>query len=254
MRIIFLGNNWAAWRIAEWLSEQDEEIVAAAVHPPGREKYRDEIVRCLGLEDYRVFEASQLHTSEVLDSVRHLKPEIGISAYFGYILRAEFLDLLAAGCINVHPAFLPYNRGAYPNVWSIVEGTPAGVTIHYIDEGIDTGDIIVQREVPVEPFDTGETLYRRLEREAVSLFREAWPDIRAGNIARVPQDRGQGTSHRVMDVNQIDEIDPEAEYRAKELIDILRARTFPPHPGAYIRVGNRKVFLRLSLTNKEEPD
>ena len=89
---------------------------------------------------------------------------------FGYILRPNFLRLIPRGCVNVHPALLPYNRGAYPNVWSIVDGSPAGVTIHFVDEGIDTGDIIAQAQVVIEPVDTGESLYRKLERGAVALF------------------------------------------------------------------------------------
>ncbi len=252
MRIVFLGNNWVAWKIAEWLREQNEEVVAAVVHPPEKEKYREEILSSLGLEDSRVFDASQLRDGQVVVSLRNLSPQIGISAYFGYIMRPDFLELLPAGCINVHPAFLPYNRGAYPNVWSIVEGTPAGVTIHYVDDGIDTGDIIAQREISVEPVDTGETLYHRLERAALELFRETWPKVRSGEVTRVAQDPELGTLHRVRDVEQIDEIDLEASYRARELIDILRARTFPPNPGAYVREGDRKVYLRLSLMYEDE--
>lgn len=249
-----MGNNWVAWKIAEWLGAQDDQVVAAIVHPPEVARYREEILQSLRLPDSQVFESHQLHDEQVLDALRHLQPEMGVSVYFGYVLRAEFLDLLPAGCINVHPAFLPYNRGAYPNVWSIVDGSPAGVTIHFVDEGIDTGDILVQKEVAVEPVDTGESLYRKLEREAVSLFREAWPQIRTGDITGAPQDKEQGTFHRIADVRRIDEIDLDAEYSARELIDVLRARTFPPHPGTYIRLGDRKVFLRLKLIEEGEQE
>ncbi|MHC4092052.1 MAG: formyltransferase family protein, partial [Planctomycetota bacterium] len=174
MRILFLGNNWVGWQIARWLRERDETIVGAVVHASGDGRYAEEIVRDACVDGRNVFDAAQLDCPEVLRAVRALQPEIGVVAFLGHILRPEFIDLFPAGCINVHPAYLPYNRGAYPNVWSIVEQTPAGATIHYLDEGIDTGDIIARRSEPVEPVDTGRSLYRKLELLCVDLFKETW--------------------------------------------------------------------------------
>jgi methionyl-tRNA formyltransferase len=116
-----------------------------------------------------------------------------------------------------------------------------------MDEGIDTGDIIARRQVAPNPVDTGETLYFRLEAAALQLFKETWPLIRAGQAPRISQDRSEGSSHRVKDVEALDEIDLEQSYPARELIDILRARTFPPYNGAYFRLGQQKIFMRLHL-------
>ena len=139
MRILYFGNNWVAWKIAGWLREQNEEIVGLVLHPPKRRKYGEEIMNSVGVSSARTFDGSQLHRPEVIEAISELNPRIGISVLFGYILKREVLDLTPAGCVNIHPALLPYNRGAYPNVWSIIERTPAGVTIQYIDEGVDTG-------------------------------------------------------------------------------------------------------------------
>ncbi|MHC5002850.1 MAG: formyltransferase family protein, partial [Planctomycetota bacterium] len=138
-------------------------------------------------------------------------------------------------------------RGGYPNVWSIIDRTPAGATLHYIDEGVDTGPVIAQRRVEVGPTDTGATLYRRLERACVDVFRDTWPDLARGSIRAAPQDPSAGTSHRDRDVKEIDRIDLDATYRARDLIDLLRARTFPPHRGAYFVEGGRRIYLRLEL-------
>ena len=127
------------------------------------------------------------------------------------------------------------------------------MTLHTIDEGIDTGDILVQREVAQDPTDTGESLYRKLETASVELFRDSWPDIKANLIVPSPQDPGAGTYHRTWDVDKIDLIDPDATYRAGDLIDILRARTFPPYKGAYVEKDGRKTYLRLSLQQDGEP-
>lgn len=247
MRILFFGNNWVGWQIMDRLRACDEEIVGLVLHPPERRKHGEEIICSAGVDPAYVFDGSRLRDTDVSAAIQELKPEIGISALFGYILRWDILALMPAGCVNVHPAFLPYNRGAYPNVWSIVEGTPAGVTIHYMDEGVDTGDIIAQRQVVVEPVDSGESLYRKLELACVELFQEAWPLIRAGQAPRITQSNEGSTYHRVRDVEGIDEIDLDRRYTARELINILRARTYPPYQGAYFRDGPRKVYIQLQL-------
>ena len=252
VRILFLGNNWVGWQTIRWLKDQGEEIAGLVLHPRHRQKFGDEMLGSAGVDPKFVFDGARLREAKVLESIRALKPDIGVSVFFGYILRPDFLAVPPAGCINLHPSFLPYNRGTYPNVWSILEGTPAGATLHYVDPGVDTGDIITQRRVEVEPTDTAETLYRRLEHACVQLFTEAWPLVREGRAPRFSQTGEQGTSHRAQDVERIDEIDLQATYRAQDLIDLIRARTFPPHPGAYFRSGGRKVYLRLQFEYDDE--
>lgn len=247
MKIFYFGNNLVGCKILRYLVEQDEEIIGLAVHPHDRSKYRNEIIQISGLDESFIFDGSRLSEPDIMESISKLRPEIGISVFFGYIISSNLLDIFPLGCINVHPSFLPYNRGAYPNVWSILEGTPAGATIHYVNSGIDTGDIIAQEEVPVEPIDTGKTLYHKLEYACVKIFMDAWPIIRAGNACCIPQSDNKSTYHRSKDVEKIDEIDLNRTYMARELIDTIRARTFSPYPGAYFLSGKRKVYMRLQL-------
>ena len=96
--------------------------------PPHKRKYGDEIIRGAQVSPAHIFDGSRLRQTEVLQAIKALQPDIGLSVLFGYILRPECLDLFPAGVVNLHPAYLPFNRGVYPNVWSIVEGTPSGVT------------------------------------------------------------------------------------------------------------------------------
>jgi methionyl-tRNA formyltransferase len=95
-------------------------------------------------------------------------------------------------------------------------------------------------------------LYRRLEFASLELFKETWPAVRAGNAPRLAQNRAAGTRHRASDVEDIDEIDLEASYKARDLLNVMRARTFSPYPGAYFRDGGRKVRLRLALAFDDE--
>lgn len=253
MKIVFFGNNRVGWEVITYLKELGEELAALVVHPIAKAAYRDQIIEASPNAFNRIIEAGQGRWHDRLLELAFLRPEIGVSAFFGYRLPPEVLDLFPKGCINLHPALLPYNRGSYPNVWSIVDQTPAGATIHYMDTGIDTGDIIAQKKVDVELIDTGETLYRKLETACTDLFRETWPIIRrGGDIPRKSQIWQTGTTHRVSDVERLDEIDPDKTYSAKDLINILRARTFPPHRGAYIRDGRKRIYLSLQLRVEED--
>ena len=236
----------------EWLKAEGEEIVGLVVHPAEKGKYREEILSASKLDDARIFEGPALRDTQSVETILGLNADIGVSAYFGYLIGPEMLKALPKGCVNVHPSMLPFNRGAYPNVWTIVDRTPAGATIHFVEEGVDTGDIIAQMEVSVEPTDTGQSLYRKLERASLELFKSTWPLIATGTNTRIPQSEGEGTHHRVKDVERIDEIDLDGTYKAGDLIDLLRARTFPPYKGAYFTVDGRRVYLRLELEYGDE--
>ena len=251
MRTLLFVNNWVGSQVVAWLRERGETLVGLVMHPEGRQRYGREILAAAALPSERVFDGSRLDTPETLAALRALEPDIGVSAYFGYILRRPILSLPAAGCVNLHPAYLPYQRGANPNVWSLLEeGTPAGATLHYMDEGVDTGDIIHQRQLVVAPTDTGATLYRRLELLALEVFQEGWPLLAAGT--RRPQDPSAGCTHRMRDLAPLDEIHLDESYRARDLINLLRARTFPPYHGAYFRAGQKKVYIRIELSEEED--
>lgn len=252
MRIIYCANNLVGWKILSWLKERKENIVGLIVHSPDTQKYGEKIISVFDFPDDKIFYGNSLDDQKTLDAIRHLKPDIAISVYFGYIFNKPFLDLFPKGCINLHPAYLPYNRGAYPNVWSIIDGTPAGTTLHYVNEGIDSGDIIFQKQIVTTIADTGETLYHRLESASIDIFKETWPKILAGDIHPLSQKIQEGTYHNVNDVDKIDEIDLNRNYNAGELINILRARTFPPHNGAYIIQNQKKIYVNIQLLDETE--
>lgn len=250
MNYVYLANNRVGAEIIRWLVDQGHPPVGVVVHPADRSKHRAKIMEAAGLTHEHILEAPALHTQTGVEWLELHEPDWLVSVSFGYLLKANVLAIPKHGAVNLHPALLPYNRGAYPNVWSIVEHTPAGVTMHFIDPGVDTGDIISQREVPVLPTDTGATLYARLEEAALELFIETWPRLYLNDLPRRPQPAG-GTSHRVADVERIDRIDPNQLIRAGDLIDIIRARTFSPHKGVYLDLGDCRIYLRLELIAEE---
>jgi methionyl-tRNA formyltransferase len=127
-------------------------------------------------------------------------PEYFIISYgYRHKIKKEVIDALPGRIINLHISYLPWNRGADPNLWSWVYDTPKGVTIHYIDEGIDTGDIILRKIVrfPEHP-RTLRTTYEKLHKEIQKLFKENWQNIKTGNCHRI-KPRSHGSYHNSSD-------------------------------------------------------
>jgi methionyl-tRNA formyltransferase len=129
-------------------------------------------------------------------------PDFIVSYGYRHIIKKDVLLRYTDRAINLHIAYLPWNRGADPNFWSFVEGTPKGVTIHYLDEGIDTGDIIAQKQVTFSESDTLRTSYDKLQEEIQALFKDNWASIRTGECSRKKQE-GKGTFHRLKDKERL---------------------------------------------------
>jgi len=129
-----------------------------------------------------------------LDELKRFLPDIIISYGYRFILGKEIFSFPMLGTINLHISYLPWNKGADPNFWSHIERTPKGVTIHYINEGIDTGDIIAQRIVVFFEDDTLKTSYVQLQVAIQNLFLKYWPSIKNGDSPRIKQ-VGKGSFH-----------------------------------------------------------
>jgi len=173
MKLLFLSNNSVSKHLIEWLSSHTE--------------------------------LSLLTEKLTIEKIEELKPDIIISYSYKYILGAELLAKLPNRFVNLHISLLPYNRGADPNAWSFLENTPKGVSIHLIDEGIDTGDILFQKEVIFD--ETSETLgnsYQILHEEIQALFRKNWDIIKNNSVQSQPQ-TGIATFHKASEFAEIKE-------------------------------------------------
>ncbi len=147
------------------------------------------------------------HTEEPLQAGAEIldKKDFLISYGYRHILRKELLGRFPNRVINLHISYLPWNRGADPNLWSFIDDTPRGVTIHYIDAGLDTGDILFQEELGYDPNDTLRTSYEHLTEAIESLFIKVWPEIRVGKAKSYPQPAG-GTAHRLKDRDRVEHL------------------------------------------------
>jgi methionyl-tRNA formyltransferase len=135
--------------------------------------------------------------------VRTLRADWLVSFGYRHLLPADVLDAVGGRAVNLHMSVLPWNRGAHPNLWSVVEDTPKGASLHLIDPGIDTGAILAQRSVDVDPAATLRTSYARLSALLVELLADAWPALRAGRLAGQPQDPSAGTYHSSRDLERV---------------------------------------------------
>ena len=126
---------------------------------------------------------------------------IGLHGY-RHVLRPPVLDRFPRRAVNLHISYLPWNRGADPNLWSFIDNTPKGVSIHYLDAGIDTGDLIAQKAVEFGAGETLRTSYVRLQNEIAQLLAVHWGRIRDGSCDAVHQ-VGTGSFHRTSDREKI---------------------------------------------------
>lgn len=165
----------------------------------------DDLYQWLKEQEPLVFKITNKLTKEM---VEQLAPSFAVSFNYRHLIQEEVLDLLPGKVINLHTSLLPYNRGSAPNVFSFLKDTPKGVTIHLMDSGLDTGDILCQKELKFdEEKETFATTYDKLLEEIKQLFRENWQAIRAGELKPVRQE-GEGTYHRMRELDAIREKHP----------------------------------------------
>ena len=163
-----------------------------------------------------------------MEPLRALAPDLCVTAAFGHILSQEVLDIPRLGTVNVHASLLPAYRGSAPVNWALINGeTVTGVTTMMTDKGMDTGDILMRREVPVLPGENAGQLVDRLARVGAELLIETLTAIERGDCPRQKQDEAQATYFPLLkkEMGRMD-----FEKTAKQLSDFVRGMT--PWPGA----------------------
>lgn len=180
-----------------------------------------------------------------------LDSELGLLAWWPRIIRQTVLALPRYGFVNTHPSLLPYNRGKNYNFWALVEQNPFGVTLHRVDEGIDTGAIIAQREIPYAWNDTGGSLYRKAAAAMSELVIEAYPLLRSLDFPYIDQPKGAGSFRKAAEMAEASQIQLDEQYTARDLLNLLRARTFQDHPACWFRDGDEEFEVRVEITKRK---
>jgi methionyl-tRNA formyltransferase len=248
-RFAFAGDREVAVRCLSFLIESGARPEALLVSSPDRATHAEELLAISGLGLDRVLVGRRFRETEGVDLLRSLDLDYVVGVHFPYILPETVLALPRLGVVNLHPAYLPYNRGWHTASWAILDKTPIGATLHFMDSGLDTGDIITQREIEIRPYDTGQTLYQRVLDLEVELFEEAWPLLASGNPPRTPQAPDEGTRHDRADlgadtVRRIDLNGP-----ALDALRTLRALTTNDlSEAAYFEVEGRRYLVQITIS------
>ena len=193
MRIIFFGTPSFAIPALNALLRAGEEVIAVVTQPDKR-KGRDRLisptpVKKAAIEKgIQIFQPANMKDLSFLDVLQGLKPDLIVVVAYGRILPLRILNIPAHGCINIHASLLPKYRGAAPIQWAIIKGEKkTGTTTMLMDEGRDTGDILLQEEVDISPDDTADTLGQKLSETGASLLIKTIEQLKDGALRPVPQ-------------------------------------------------------------------
>lgn len=253
-RIVFAGDREIAVWVLKFLLQQSVKPVALMVSGKERASHDRELVAlCQHLGASEILRGNEFRKESGIRKLSQLRPDYIICVHFPYVFPVAVIAIPGGGVLNLHPAYLPYNRGWHTATWAIRDGTPFGATLHFMSEEIDAGDIICQKRLVVLPDDTADSLYRRVKRLELKIFEEVWPQITGGAFCRKPQPTGEATAHRKADIGSIQLIDLNEEIKAGDLIRRLRALTTSDiKESAYFRDGGCKYRLQLQITRDVE--
>lgn len=256
MKILFAGTPEFAVPSLEALCDSPHEVIALLSRPDkprgrSRKPVWPETKKIATERGVPVFQPQDLKTPEFEETLKALSPDMIAVAAYGRILPATVLDAPPFGCVNVHASLLPSYRGAAPINWAIAKGErKTGVTIMQIDEGLDTGDILAQREVRIGDEETAEELSKKLSLEGAGLLLETIDRIAKNEISPVKQDPAAATYAPLLS-RKDGRVDWNRD--AEEIKNLIRAMT--PWPCAHTTLGgkNLKILRALSGPGKGKP-
>ncbi len=254
MNVVFMGTPDFAAGILQALLDASYTVTGVVTQPDRPSGRKRELkpgpVKEIALQhDIPVFQPTKIREAEAVETVRAMNPDLIVVAAFGQIISKELLDLPKYGCINVHASLLPAYRGAAPIQHAILDGCDStGVSIMRMNEGLDTGDIISVREIPVSENETGGSLFDKLAVLGAELLLDTIPSIVDGSAVYTPQPAESTTAYASMMKKEMGHIDWSED--AETIMRKIRA--FSPWPSAYTMLD--KKALKIWSAHIEKAD
>ncbi|MFF9150043.1 methionyl-tRNA formyltransferase [Streptomyces sp. NPDC014861] len=250
MRVVFMGYQTWGHRVLEALLESEHEVPLVITHPASNHAYEtiwnDSVVALAERHGIPVLTRKYANDEEVAERLRELAPDLLVSSDWRSWVAPEIYALATYGAINIHDALLPRYGGFAPLNWALVNGEPeVGVTVHFMDENFDLGDIVVQKRVAVEDKDTVTDLFHKTIDLFAPAVLESLELIGSGRTDWTPQDPAQATffHKRSVEDSRIDWTWP-----AQDLANLVRAQVDPyPNAFAYYK-GERVRVLSASVS------
>ncbi len=191
-RVVVMGKNRVGTECLKALCESGSAQVLLAVAvstDTGQDGWQPSFAKMAGASHIPVIKPEKINGAEIVRKLKELGPDFIFSFQYDYILKEPLLQIPRKASINLHFGPLPRYRGVSTIAWQIMNGEPeAGVTLHYIDPGIDSGDIIAANRFKIDPQDTAKTLYEKYTDHAIQLFKENLNAVLSGTNPRIPQD------------------------------------------------------------------
>ncbi|MCZ6801791.1 MAG: methionyl-tRNA formyltransferase [Nitrospirae bacterium] len=244
MRLVFMGTPQFAVPSLRILLESSHEVVGV-VTQPDRPKGRGQVVmpppvkELALLNDVPVVQPEKMKALEFLECLEAWNPDVIVVTAFGRILPKAILDVPRQGCVNVHGSLLPAYRGAAPIQWAIINGeTQTGITTMFMDEGMDTGDILLQEQVDIHVDETAGELAIRLAEVGGRLLVPTLEKLEAGSLTRIPQDDAQASLAPILTKSEgcID-----WTLSARQIVD--RVRGLSPWPGTFGSLEGQRMTI-----------
>jgi methionyl-tRNA formyltransferase len=246
MRYAFAGDRKISVAILKFIISQGYKPSALFISESNKSSHCKELIELSGLDDELIFRGNSF--KENYEKIRKLNLDYIFGIHFPYIIPTEFLELPKIGFLNLHPAYLPYNKGWHTPSWAIIDETPYGATLHFMTENLDEGNIIHQKQIAVQPSDTAHTLYKRVMKVEEEVFFEAFDSIKNFSPKSMKQTH-KGTNHSKRDLKKVQEIDLNKTYSGKELINLLRGLTTnKKEEAAYFKDGEDTYYIQLNIS------
>jgi len=248
MKIAVFAYHDIGYECLKVLMDSGDEIVAVVTHEddPKEEIWFRSVAELAKAHHLPVYTPSSPNTPAFMDLIRKFAPDLIFSFYYRRLLARELLAIPRLGGINLHGSLLPKYRGRSPVNWVLVNGeSETGVSLHYMVEKADAGDIVAQRSVPIDMEDTALSLFHKLTKAAVELLKESYPQIRTATAPRIPQDSRLAT---IFGGRRPEDGEIRWEGPAQAVYNLVRAVTHP-YPGAFTFRDGKKLFLWSAALN-----
>lgn len=250
-KTIFIGTPDFAVPSLNKLIESNYNIVTVITQPDKKVGRKQKVVfspvKKVALK-HNIPLLQPLKIKEIVEKIKELRPDIIITAAYGQIISKNILDIPKFGCINIHGSLLPKYRGASPIQCAILNGDKkTGITIMEMDERMDEGSIITQKEIEIDNNDTASSLHNKLSDLGVDLLLETLPKIFKKEIKYTPQDHSQATYTKILKKE-----DGKINWN-KKVIEIERMiKAFYPWPGTYTELeGKRLKIIKVKIIDSK---
>ncbi len=246
MKAVFMGTPDFAVPTLQKMIDMGIEVTAVVTQPDkakgrGKKVIYSPVKECALAHDLPVYQPVRIRKEpEFIQTLRDMQPDVIVVVAFGQILPKEILDIPRLGCVNVHASLLPKFRGAAPIQWSIIDGEEVtGVTTMLMDVGLDTGDMLLKAEIPMDPKETGGSLHDKLAAVGGELLEKTLIGLEAGTIVPEKQDDSQAGEYARMLDKELGHID----FNQPAVVIERLIRGLNPWPSAYTYIDGKTLKI-----------